>query len=170
MLSLCLTPVLGTPLCASDALCGVVRPAYVQVRRRSPVPARVTSRRPCAGVWSMDLALRMLKHHIVIAGQNVFMAACGPYWSVKRGPDKSKVYQRVFRFYQLMVRVRGKSFARMRVRMYAHMRTRVSMFFSILSYGPRTSSKKVQKTLLVNGFQPSLIADHSRTGTDLGAA
>lgn len=170
MRPLCHTPALGILLCTSCAFCGVVRPACAQIRRRSPVPARVTPRRLCAGVWSMDLALRMLKHHVVIARQNVLVAACGTRWSVIRGPDESKVYQCVLCCFSLLVRVRELSFARMRARMCVYARTRVSVLFSVLSFRPRTSYEKIQKVLVMNAFKVILYADHSQTGTDQGDA
>lgn len=170
MRPLCHTPALGTPMCTSGAFCGVVRPAYAQVRRRSPVPARITPRRPFTGVWSMDLALRIFKHHTVITGQNVFMAACGPCWSVIHGPEKSKVYQCIQCCFSSLVCVRELSFARMRARMCVYARTRVSTFFSLLSFRPRTSYKKIHKVLILNGFKIISIADHSQTGTDQGDA
>ena len=118
MLSFCPTPALGTPVCTSGAFFGVVRPAYAQVRRRPPVPARVTPRRSRAGVWSMDLALRIMTHYIMIARQSVFVALCGSYWSLLHGPEKHKAYQHLSCLFSVLVRVRETSFARMRARIY----------------------------------------------------
>ena len=169
MRPVCHTPALGTPLCAPGAFCGVVRPACAQVRGRYPVPARVTPRRLCAGVWSMDLALRIFKHHIGIAGQNVLMAVCGPCWFVKHGPEKNKWYQCVQCCFSLLVCVRIKSLARMRARMCVCAYTRECAFF-FFGFQTTDQLQKNTKGVDAESFQDVFYCGPFTDHTDQGEA